>query len=355
MSATSLGPITPEPQAGLSPRDDPIFVIKTCHSEIVLIHAELLKLTVKKWPKLPSKLADQIHGAQALVHRSMMPFLSLISLYENNIKQRDVIRSKFAEGAVVAFKRLTAEVRSLSAACKTACEGRAKSRDVMKIADDKENLDAIGSQREIVGRYCDSVEKMARTTRSGFFEAQSRIRRENERLDFYKSIADAELEKSQNLEKDLTNLFAQSSFHMELSVLSHDSEMARFMARILGVNSEDQSIHAFVKMCEKLGRMWVEDQTNGQSALSFHSLEDLHSILASRVIDSLDMGFQSDGANMAKSELEIDAELFVAQVKRWDELSQLKPLVIAFGGHFSHGKSSILNALMGEQILPTAG
>ena len=81
------------------------------------------------------------------------------------------------------------------------------------------------------------------------------------------------------------------------------------------------------------------------------ALEDKLSFLCDNII----MGLKKSPTTAFNGVIREDTELITHRLEKWKSLSAEKNLIIAIGGDFSQGKSSLLNAFIGEKLLPVAG
>lgn len=105
----------------------------------------------------------------------------------------------------------------------------------------------------------------------------------------------------------------------------------------------------FLQHFENMGSKWAA-QVLDDSPTKMQTLERAHTKLSCGVMNALK---QSVSSNEGVSPLRDDTDYLRTRLERWEELTSHQKIIIAIGGHFSHGKSSFLNALLGDDVLPT--
>ena len=105
----------------------------------------------------------------------------------------------------------------------------------------------------------------------------------------------------------------------------------------------------FLRQFQDMGSEWVAKML-GDSPTEMRKLEMAHTQLSCGLINALQ---QSVPRNEGMCRLQDDTDFLRCRLAKWEELTRHQKIIIAIGGHFSHGKSSFLNALMGDDVLPT--
>ena len=106
----------------------------------------------------------------------------------------------------------------------------------------------------------------------------------------------------------------------------------------------------FLQLFQDMGSEWAAVKLGDSPRCEMQKLEMAHTQLSCGLINALR---QSAPPNEEICPLQEDIEFLRGRLANWEELTRHQKIIIAIGGHFSHGKSSFLNALMGEDVLPT--
>jgi len=112
----------------------------------------------------------------------------------------------------------------------------------------------------------------------------------------------------------------------------------------------DNGVETFLQRFKDMGSKWAAAMLGAKSTPNMRTLELAYTNLSCGVMKSLQQCIPCD--KRIRPLLD-DMDFLRCQLARWEELTSGQKLIIAVGGHFSHGKSSFLNALMGEDVLPT--
>ena len=113
---------------------------------------------------------------------------------------------------------------------------------------------------------------------------------------------------------------------------------------------KENGVEDFLQQFENMGSKWAAGMLGNSTTPEMRTLEIAHTELSCGVIRALQ---QSVSCDEGVSPLQDDTKFLNCRLERWEELTSHQKIIIAIGGHFSHGKSSFLNALMGEDVLPT--
>jgi hypothetical protein len=113
---------------------------------------------------------------------------------------------------------------------------------------------------------------------------------------------------------------------------------------------EEEKVETFLQQFKNMGSKWAAAMLGDSPMPEMRTLEKAHTTLSCGVISALKKSVPRDEGIC---QLKDDTDYLQCRLERWEELTNHQKIVIAVGGHFSHGKSSFLNALMGEDVLPT--
>lgn len=114
---------------------------------------------------------------------------------------------------------------------------------------------------------------------------------------------------------------------------------------------KEKGVETFLRHFNEMGSKWPAQMLGGSSPPEIRKLEMAYTKLSCGVIDALQQSVLHDEGI---SPLLVEMTKYLdCRLGKWEELTCRQKIIIAIGGHFSHGKSSFLNALMGEDVLPT--
>lgn len=112
---------------------------------------------------------------------------------------------------------------------------------------------------------------------------------------------------------------------------------------------KEKGLETFLQQFKDMGSEWAAAMLAASSTPEMRTLEKAYTTLSCGVMNAL----QQKPFDKGIRRLLDDTEFLHCRLAKWEELTSSQKIIIAIGGHFSHGKSSFLNALMGEDVLPT--
>ena len=110
-----------------------------------------------------------------------------------------------------------------------------------------------------------------------------------------------------------------------------------------------ERLDEFAKHFKDMGRGWVDGQVQ-----NIQSARDLQQVYLCAT-QHFRVGLGQITRISTSQAIDKQASIVDQLLKGWNALAASEKLVIAVGGYFSHGKSSFINALIGEDVLPTSG
>ena len=146
----------------------------------------------------------------------------------------------------------------------------------------------------------------------------------------------------------LAQKFSVSPFRVHAS--RTDSETSSLANQLVRIYRRTTGLEDLRRLFEGMGETWANE---GSRTTSVADLEAAHRTLSDNVALALTDSIKVPAA-IHNSTLE-DTRLTISRLTAWCDSSATCNLTIAIGGEFSHGKSSVLNALMGAEFLPTGG
>lgn len=112
--------------------------------------------------------------------------------------------------------------------------------------------------------------------------------------------------------------------------------------------NKEKGLETFLGQFNDMGSKWAAAKL--RSPPEMQTLEMAYTKLSCGVLDALQ---QSVPRDEEKCRIWEDTDTVHYRLAKWEKLTSDQKIIIAIGGQFSHGKSSFLNALMGEEVLPT--
>jgi len=113
---------------------------------------------------------------------------------------------------------------------------------------------------------------------------------------------------------------------------------------------QEKAVETFLQQFKDMGSKWAAAMLGGSPTPDMRTLEMAHTRLSCGVMNALQQSIPRDEG---VCRLQDDTDFLHCRLARWEELTSRQKVIIAIGGHFSHGKSSFLNALIGDDVLPT--
>lgn len=155
--------------------------------------------------------------------------------------------------------------------------------------------------------------------------------------------------KEHNVSKRLRLRFNQDPFAVKVS-LDPEQEQSKDEADIIyDYLDKQKGVETFLQQFKDMGSKWAAAMLAASSTPEMRTLEKAYTTLSGGVMNAL----QQKPFDKGMHRLLDDTECLHYRLAKWEELTSSQKIVIAIGGHFSHGKSSFLNAIMGEDVLPT--
>lgn len=147
----------------------------------------------------------------------------------------------------------------------------------------------------------------------------------------------------------LEDAFRQKPFEVSKTALTDDLRKA-----FLGYNSSEANFKLLLQHFETFGQRWAAGQFPAalDGLTRIERARKIHIFLAKYLLAALiNVPVDGDPSSLLTSQVEIVSE----RLKKWLNQNETPKLVIAIGGHFSHGKSSLINAIVGFPVLPAMG
>lgn len=146
----------------------------------------------------------------------------------------------------------------------------------------------------------------------------------------------------------LEGAFRQKPFEVSKTALTDDLRKA-----FLGYNSSEANFKLLLQHFETFGQRWAAGQFPAEldGLTRIERARKIHLFLAKYLLAALTNVPGDDPSSLLTSQVEIVSE----RLKKWLNQNETPKLVIAIGGHFSHGKSSLINAIVGFPVLPAMG
>ena len=113
---------------------------------------------------------------------------------------------------------------------------------------------------------------------------------------------------------------------------------------------KQEEVKVLMRQFQDMGSKWAAAMVGGSSTPEMRTLEMAYTKLSCGVMNALQQSVPRDEGTCRLLD---DTDFLHCRLARWEELTSGQKIIIAIGGHFSHGKSSFLNSLMGEDVLPT--
>lgn len=147
--------------------------------------------------------------------------------------------------------------------------------------------------------------------------------------------------------------FWQSPFRLDFTF--EDSSTGHLASELLKDYRSPEKLKKLEEQFANMGIMWGKGRKNGRASTepTNGELEEVYSTLCGNIRDGLKAYLLSKPPE--SSSLTQDTSNTIDHLGHWHDHKHFGRLTIAIGGGFSHGKSSFLNAIMGERVLPSSG
>ena len=147
--------------------------------------------------------------------------------------------------------------------------------------------------------------------------------------------------------------FWTSPFRLDFTL--KDPSTGLLASKLLEDYCSTKGLKKLKKQFVEMGAMWGKGRKGGLvlTGPTNGELEEVYSTLCGNIRHGLKAYLPSDPSE--SSGLTQDTSKTIDHLGNWQDHKHFQQLIIAVGGAFSHGKSSFLNAIMGEQVLPSAG
>ena len=113
---------------------------------------------------------------------------------------------------------------------------------------------------------------------------------------------------------------------------------------------QKEGVGILLREFEDMGLKWAAAICGDSPTPEMQTLEMAYITLSCGVTTALQQSVPRDEGMIRFRD---ETDYLRCRLETWQDLTSSQKLIIAVGGHFSHGKSSLLNALMGEDVLPT--
>lgn len=129
-----------------------------------------------------------------------------------------------------------------------------------------------------------------------------------------------------------------------------EEEGRDYAEKVYDYSDNEEELKVFLKQFQVMGSKWAAATLGGSSTPDMRTLEMAYTKLSCGVMSALQQSVPRDEGTPRLWE---DTDFLQCRLEQWEKLTSGQKIIIAIGGHFSHGKSSFLNSLMGEDVLPT--
>ena len=201
-------------------------------------------------------------------------------------------------------------------------------------------------------RLCDPIDNRRqdlKQLRKAIFKVQSAMRAQSST-----TVSWSPIENTEACITFLESAFRNKPFQVSaagLADLSNDLEKD-----FLRYNSSETELNLLRQHFETFGQRWAASQftLTPNDSKRTERAKEIHLSLANYLQSAL-MSVMSVPVSDPSSSLASQAEIVSERLTKWRNQNETSKLVIAIGGHFSHGKSSVINAIVGFPILPAMG
>lgn len=239
----------------------------------------------------------------------------------------------------------------------------AHTRDVFVALNDAGSKLSTPSSNRVLGRLSRSYQKPALASfeklysqlrhHVGIIEFVARRLRHASHTEsdaFLKEYNALERMHSKEVLKRLRLRFKQDPFAVKVSLDPKREESEDEADMIYDYLDKENMVETFLQQFKDMGSKWAAAMLAASSTPEMQTLEEAYTKLSGGVMNALQQKIPFD---KGICRLLDDTEFLHCRLAKWEELTSSQKIIIAIGGHFSHGKSSFLNALMGEDVLPT--